>query len=54
MAAPETSTCEPWATIADVQSPCDDYASADRDTDAQDLRDEIPDLKTERDEADDE
>ena len=35
MAAPETSTCEPWATIADVQSPCDDYASADRDTDAQ-------------------
>ena len=26
MAAPETSTCEPWATIADVPSPCDDYA----------------------------
>ena len=26
MAAPDTSTCEPWATIADVPSPCDDYA----------------------------
>jgi hypothetical protein len=25
MAAPETSTCDPWATIADVPSPCDDY-----------------------------
>lgn len=25
MAAPTTSVCEPWATIADVCSPCDDY-----------------------------
>lgn len=26
MAAPNTSTCEPWATVADVCAPCDDYA----------------------------
>lgn len=26
MAAPSQSTCAPWATIADVCSPCDDYA----------------------------
>jgi len=25
MAAPNTSTCSPWATVADVGSPCDDY-----------------------------
>lgn len=25
MAAPTQSVCEPWATIADVCSPCDDY-----------------------------
>lgn len=26
MAAPDQSTCAPWATAADVCSPCDDYA----------------------------
>lgn len=26
MAAPSTGTCEPWATDADVGSPCDDYS----------------------------
>lgn len=25
MAEPATGTCEPWATIADLGSPCDDY-----------------------------
>jgi len=25
MPAPNTSTCDPWATMADVCSPCDDY-----------------------------
>lgn len=25
MAEPTTGTCEPWATIADLGSPCDDY-----------------------------
>ena len=26
MTAPTTDVCEPWATVADVGSPCDDYA----------------------------